>query len=481
MAVTIRKKLLFTFAFLVLLSIACQIVFNLFFAKSFFIYRKTDLMEKSYDKLKEAYQDDLNEISLLIEDLQDDYGIKVSLLINDRVLYTPGYTGEGKRQTINKQVFDEVDFSYTPKTIIRQPQNDQNGRTNLQLSGMFKSGDDEIKVLMRLSIRSIDNSISLLTETSIYISLIVLLIGVIFSVRVSKTLSDPIYSVELVSKKITMLDFSHEADESVRIKELSSLAKNINIMSEELQNTMEQLKTVNNELQSDIQRQKEIEQMRKDFIANVSHEMKTPLSLLQVYTENLRNDLSEIDRNYYYDTILEETEKLNQMVSRMIEISSIDSGFLKMNFEEFSMTDLCRGVLQQYHLIFENYKLDTKISEDVKIFGDPKYLEHSVKNLLNNAAEHTDTGGVIKVSLEKEEDLAVFTVQNQGEKITEDGLLHAWDAFYRDDRSRTRTEHNNIGLGLYIVKTIIGKHQGTCDIRNVSNGVAVSFRLQTKQ
>ena len=221
--------------------------------------------------------------------------------------------------------------------------------------------------------------------------------------------------------------------------------------------------------------------MRKDFIANVSHEMKTPLSLLQVYTENLRNDLSEIDRNYYYDTILEETEKLNQMVSRMIEISSIDSGFLKMNFEEFSMTDLCRGVLQQYHLIFENYKLDTKISEDVKIFGDPKYLEHSVKNLLNNAAEHTDTGGVIKVSLEKEEDLAVFTVQNQGEKITEDGLLHAWDAFYRDDRSRTRTEHNNIGLGLYVVKTIIGKHQGTCDIRNVSNGVAVSFRLQTKQ
>lgn len=165
MAVTIRKKLLFTFAFLVLLSIACQIVFNLFFAKSFFIYRKTDLMEKSYDKLKEAYQDDLNEISLLIEDLQDDYGIKVSMLINDRVLYTPGYTGEGKRQTINKQVFDEVDFSYTPKTIIRQPQNDQNGRTNLQLSGIFKSGDDEIKVLMRLSIRSIDNSISLLTET----------------------------------------------------------------------------------------------------------------------------------------------------------------------------------------------------------------------------------------------------------------------------------------------------------------------------
>ena len=88
---------------------------------------------------------------------------------------------------------------------------------------------------------------------------------------------------------------------------------------------------------------------------------------------------------------------------------------------------------------------------------------------------------IFRISLVKDEDCAVFTVQNQGEKITEDGLLHVWDAFYRDDRSRTRTTHNNIGLGLYIVKTIIGKHNGTCYMKNVTDGVSVSIRIKTTE
>jgi len=230
MTLTIRKKLLLTFGGMVLLIAVCQVIFNVFFSKSFFIYRKTGLMEKSFEDIRETYDEDMDEIDVLLEKLQDDNGIKVALLINDETLYTPDYTGLKKRQTISRQAFNEAEFPDTVDHVVKHLKDGQKDRMELQLSGKFVYNDSEIKVLMKLSMESIDNSISLFTETSIYISLIVLVIGIVFSVRFSRTLSAPINSVETVSKKIAMLDFSAEADESVKIKELASLAKNINIM-----------------------------------------------------------------------------------------------------------------------------------------------------------------------------------------------------------------------------------------------------------
>ncbi|MGN1195393.1 MAG: ATP-binding protein [Acutalibacteraceae bacterium] len=440
-----------------------------------------DFIEDSFYQIKNIYQEDLNEVNTFGEKLQDAYGIKLLLTSEGEIVYSSGYANFKQNRENPERAFltDNVVFSYKPTTVIADMHNTNDGMLMLRLSGKFTYNFKDVLVLMTLPMESIDNSVAFFTKTSAYISAVVLIIGIIAAILVSKNLAAPISTIDKVSKKIAMLDFSYVADESISTKELSSLACSINEMSQKLQNTMQELQTANAALKKDIDYQKQIEQLRRDFIAGVSHEMKTPLSLLQIYTENLKNNVSDIDREYYYDTIIEETDKLSDMVSHMLEISSVDSGFIQMKFEEFSLTELCRNIIQQYNPIFEKYKFEINLHENIKVSGDTKYLEQSVKNLLNNAVQHTTEGGNIKILLEEVNGQAVFSVYNQGEHISDEDIAHIWDAFYRADKSRTRTIYKNIGLGLYIVKTVMDKHKGTYSVKNVPGGVCFSISLKT--
>ena len=197
---------------------------------------------------------------------------------------------------------------------------------------------------MTLQIAAIDNSIAVFTESNIYISLAVLLIGSLFALVVSKTISQPLTNIKAVSKQIAKLDFSCAADEDNSTAELASLAHSINQMSRQLDRNMRDLTAANEQLQKDIEYRKQIEGYRREFIASVSHEMKTPLALLQIYTENLKNNVEGIDRDYYCDTILEETENLSKMVSDILR-----------RYPENTETRKCRKNLQ-YCAFEKKYK-----------------------------------------------------------------------------------------------------------------------------
>lgn len=171
----------------------------------------------------------------------------------------------------------------------------------------------------------------------------------------SKNISKPITDIEAVSKKIAALDFSYVADENCSAAELASLAKSINQMSGQHSFNMQQLTKANEQLQKDIEYRKQIEHYRREFIAGVSHEMKTPLALLQIYTENLKSNISGIDKDYYCDTIVEETENLSRMVSDMLEISSVDSGFITLSSEDVDVAELCRNILREYQPVLGEY------------------------------------------------------------------------------------------------------------------------------
>ena len=127
--------------------------------------------------------------------------------------------------------------------------------------------------------------------------------------------------------------------------------------------------------------------------------MKTPLALLQIYTENLKNNIQGIDRDYYCDTIIEETEKLSKLITQMLEISSIDNGFLKLNFEDLDIAELCRDILREYQPILEEYQTSIDLEESAVVYGDIKYLEQVIKNILNNAVQHTKNGHGIRINL----------------------------------------------------------------------------------
>ena len=308
-----------------------------------------------------------------------------------------------------------------------------------RLAGKFYADSDEVNVLLTLPIASIDNSISVFTESNIYISLAVLAIGIIIAMIVSKNISKPITDIEAVSKKIAALDFSYVADENCSAAELASLAKSINQMSGQLSFNMQQLTKANEQLQKDIEYRKQIEHYRREFIAGVSHEMKTPLALLQIYTENLKSNISGIDKDYYCDTIVEETKNLSRMVSDMLEISSVDSGFITLSSEDVDVAELCRNILREYQPVLGKYQTIADLPQNAVVSGDRKYLEQVIRNILNNAAEHTEIGNEITIHFRCDKQV-ILEITNEGEHIPEEHLEHIWDAFYRTDKARTRNE-----------------------------------------
>lgn len=165
------------------------------------------------------------------------------------------------------------------------------------------------------------------------------------------------------------------------------------------------------------------------------------------------------------------------MVSDMLEISSIDNGFLKLSLEKVDLAELLRDVLREYHPILDSYQTSVSLSENVIVSGDVKYLAQVVKNILNNAVQHTEPDGRIRIALRCESGKAGLEIFNEGEHIPPQDLEHIWDAFYRTDKARTRNGKNNVGLGLYIVKTVIDKLGGSCCIENTDGGVTVTVTL----
>ena len=374
-----------------------------------------------------------------------------------------------------------MDFSTEPKvTLVESPMPAMQGEgEQLRLGGKFEYEGREVLVLLTLKVDSIENSVSVFTEANIYISLAVLIVGILIAILVSKNITEPITEIEAVSQKIATLDFSYVADEDSSTVEIASLAKSVNQMSRQLDESMSELSLANEALKKDIDYQRQIEMMRREFIAGVSHEMKTPLSLLQLYSENLKNNVDGIDKEYYCDTILEETDKLSTMVSEMLEISSIDSGFIQMNLEPIDLSELCCEVARQYKPLLSGFDAEIAIEESIKVLVDTKYLERAISNLLNNAIQHTAEGGRIRFSLHRSGNTAEIGVYNQGTPIAEEDMEHLWDAFYRADKSRTDTGKGkkNIGLGLYIVKMVMEKHGGTYHIQNEADGVSAHIAL----
>lgn len=472
----IRNKILITICSLILLALTGQIVFNQFFSKNFFLQQQKDIISEAFEQMKAEYNEDLANVDTIAEKLQDTYGIKTVISDNGGIVYSSGYSFFTQRpKTAWNIMFRNAEFTMTPQVTLMEGKSIAGDMERLQLSGKFYHDNREVLVLLTLQIAPIDHSISVFTESNIYISLAVLMIGILIALFVSRNITAPITEIEAVSKKIAALDFSYAADERNTTYEIASLAQSVNQMSRQLEKNMQELTRANQELQKDIDYRKQIEVLRREFIASVSHEMKTPLALLQIYTENLKNNIQGIDKDYYCDTILEETEKLNQMISEMLEISSIDSGFIQMTLETLSLSELCSGILQQYQPILKKYQTEIRISNHICVSGDRKYLEWVIKNILNNATQHTKESDYICITVKRTEQKAVLEIYNQGKPIAEEDLAHIWEAFYRADKARAHNENKNVGLGLYIVKTVMEKHHGDYYIRNQSDGVKVGI------
>lgn len=220
---------------------------------------------------------------------------------------------------------------------------------------------------------------------------------------------------------------------------------------------------------------------QREFVANISHELKTPLAVVSSQVEMLEIAGDKIDRSYYYNSIREELDKMSKMVGELLDFSMLDNRMSSMEMSRVNVSELAEYLMLRYDAIFQKneIKVEKEIEQNCFTYGNRMYLERAVNNYLMNAFQHTEQGKKIRLSLKAEKQWLRLDVYNDGERITEEQMEHIWDSFYTSSRKKQPSSavERNIGLGLFTVRKIVEKHQGSCGAENKENGVLFWMKL----
>ena len=293
----------------------------------------------------------------------------------------------------------------------------------------------------------------------------------------SKFITKPLREINKVATRMSDLDFS-ESCNIVSQDEIGNLGDTLNFLGENLDSSLNSLKEVNRELQSDIDRERKIENMRKEFIADVSHELKTPITLIKGYAEGIKDGVFlEGNMNSSLNIIIQESDKMNKLVKDMLQISSLENRKVILNKELFFIDNLVKNVVKKLHHSIDNknIKIDMNLYGK-QVYGDIFKIEQVVTNFLTNAIRHTNTDGSIFIDISQEENMTEISFENTGDNINSEELDKIWDKFYKVDKSRNRKD-GGTGLGLSIVRNIVDLHQGKYGVENTSIGVRFYFTL----
>ena len=333
----------------------------------------------------------------------------------------------------------------------------------LVLVGVLENGD---MVLMRTAVESIRESAAISNRFLLFAGAAAIVASILVAFFTTRHITKPLQQLTDISKRMVDLDFNakYESDQS-NSYEVEELGNHINRLSENLERTISELKTANVELQDDIEKKIQIDEMRKEFLSNVSHELKTPLALIQGYAEGLQeciNDDAE-SREFYCEVIIDEADKMNRMVKKLLTLNQLEFGNDQVIMERFDMTELIRGVANSTRILMEQkgIRLELENSEEAWVWGDEFKVEEVITNYMSNAINHADGEKLIRVFYTRSEDKLRVSVFNTGQPIPEEDIEKIWVKFYKVDKARTR-EYGGSGIGLSIVKAIMDSFHQRC-------------------
>ena len=351
----------------------------------------------------------------------------------------------------------------------------------LVLVGVLENGD---MVLMRTAVESIRESAAISNRFLLFAGAAAIVASILVAFFTTRHITKPLQQLTDISKRMVDLDFNakYESDQS-NSYEVEELGNHINRLSENLERTISELKTANVELQDDIEKKIQIDEMRKEFLSNVSHELKTPLALIQGYAEGLQeciNDDAE-SREFYCEVIIDEADKMNRMVKKLLTLNQLEFGNDQVIMERFDMTELIRGVANSTKILMEQkgIRLELENSEEAWVWGDEFKVEEVITNYMSNAINHADGEKLIRVFYTRSEDKLRVSVFNTGQPIPEEDIEKIWVKFYKVDKARPR-EYGGSGIGLSIVKAIMDSFHQRCGVINHEDGVEFWMELATK-
>lgn len=496
---SIRIKITLLLTALIIVTVFLCWVINRTFLETYYIHSKMAVLGDTFENVQKIYKEntskDLSEASVVkMDQLQSNKNVRIYVFSNKLV---PSYPA--------KQYFRKSEYIQVLNTLMDHAYNGSNPAIrnkklimNTKEFSIYRLFDISMKsnyidlvglvdnnskvIFVRTTFETIHESVVIANQFLAYIGILATLFGTIVMLFISKKFTDPILKLAGIAKKMSDLDF--EVKYPVKSKdEIGELGSSINILSDKLETTITELKQANNKLENDIQKKTEIDEMRKEFLSNVSHELKTPISLIQGYAEGLKENINEDQesRDFYCEVIMDEANKMNKMVKKLLSLNEIEFGNNQINFEHFDIVALIHSVLDATDILFKQKEviLHFEQKEPIYVWADEYLVEQVVTNYISNALNHVDGSKIIEIKLIKHNDVVRIAVFNTGENIPEEDLDKIWIKFYKVDKARTR-EYGGSGIGLSIVKAIMNSLNQECGVINRPIGVEFWFELDTK-
>ena len=395
---------------------------------------------------------------------------------------TPDYSTLSRRLLNNlfEQNYEDNDqvLQKGEKFEIQIATDDRINTDFLEMWGVLDNGN---LFLLRCPLESIRESVNLANRFLAYVGFGAAIVSAVIVLIISGKITKPIKELTEISERMIHLDF--EAKYTGKSKtEIALLGQNINELSCTLEQTISELKSANNELQRDIEKKNKIDEMRKEFLSNVSHELKTPIALIQGYAEGLKEGISddEESRDFYCEVIMDEASKMNNMVKKLLTLNQLEFGNDNVTMERFDIVSLIKNYLQSAEILCrqKDVKVIMKEYQPIYVWADEFMVEEVFGNYFSNAMNHVADDKVIDVKLLVKEKTVRISVFNTGEPIPEESISHIWEKFYKVDKARTR-EYGGSGVGLSIVKAIMDALNREYGVENYNNGVEFWFELET--
>ncbi|PHC35956.1 two-component sensor histidine kinase [Bacillus pseudomycoides] len=322
------------------------------------------------------------------------------------------------------------------------------------------------------SLQPVDEAVQMIKEYYVYIIMFVLLLIFLASFYYSKKIARPLLQINKTTQKIANLDFSERVPVMSK-DEIGDLSQNINLLSNTLHSHIEQL-------QLDIEKEKKLENTRKEFISGVSHELKTPLSIMKSCISILKDGVASHKKEYYFKAMEKEVDKMDLLIVDMLELAKFESGTYKMQMDVFYIDQAIQHICEQLSLEITKKQLHvhTHLST-IEVIANYRRMEQVITNFITNAIRYTPEKEDIIISTIDEPSHIKVCIENKGAHIEEDQLDKIWDRFYRVDTARQRSQ-GGTGLGLAISKNILELHGAEYGVHNTVDGVLFYFYLQKK-
>ncbi|MCD8011057.1 MAG: HAMP domain-containing histidine kinase [Lachnospiraceae bacterium] len=443
------------------------------FANNFYAYQKSKLMRAAFQAVSNCtsldaetlevelatYEDANFRFKIVTEKDEDVYGTGIAQKLGDME--------SSKPQEWQKLYSEEPEIEYSGTQII--------------LRGRFDRDGSTYYVRITENTRSVGSSF---TYTDAFLTALlglVIIVGLLTMWVMTSRMLRSIENINQVASRISRRDFSRKADESTRCRELRELAGSINRMSDEIQDSLVYLEETNHILVEENRYKEKLNRMREEFLANISHELKTPLAIMSNHVELLQCMEDQIDRDYYYDSLMDEIHNMTEIVENLLELGSVEQGLENMSLSPMDLSVTAERLREKVLALIQRrtVTLEYSCEESLVVLGGERYLSQAMENYLTNAVKHVCEGGRICFRLVRDEGDALCTVYNDGDLIPEESMERIWRSFVvlSEDFEDEDERMSNTGLGLYIVQKVILIHHGSCGVENEEDGVRFWFRI----